>query len=596
MALLKGGLNELLSRFYSICATAFAVIRQLSQFACVTLILAAAGRISAESHVVRNDFDVVIMGGSTAALSAALSSADAGAKTALIEPTDWVGGQLTSSGVPAVDECWHKIHDPATGKELFSAASIARDPRNMTPSFRDMLLRLGNPGRGWVSRFCFEPSHLLARELVPMVDRRAPTLEVFYQSVPKSVTIDTANRRIQGLTIVRRVARSHVPWNGYDKLPSEDVLDWYSPTDSARYQKTLIQFRGRDKTVFLDASEWGELLVLSGAPYLQGVELTEGGRETQETAGQCITFGLVESFLEQASDEPAMPSDVPELGWGSYRDKPDPWRQVWTYRRIRGARGEPSIGDLSLQNWGYFPDLKEGGNDYPFHYLFLSRQKAKEQLRDWRGGIDLAALAGAERRALAWHGWFKQQAPDGIDPRQIHLARGPLGTGHGLSKLPYIRDTRRSVGIDGFILRIADLTGDPAKITAPSHVDRIAIGCYDADIHAMANVKYPEYVYQRRVVLPFHIPFRALTNDAFDNLLVAGKTMAQSFLANSATRLHPIEWSTGLAAGIAAAEMAKTGTSSRDILVTIDQLQKLIVQQTPIDWTIDSHGDAGNSQ
>ena len=29
----------------------------------------------------------------------------------------------------------------------------------------------------------------------------------------------------------------------------------------------------------------------------------------------------------------------------------------------------------------------------------------------------------------------------------------------------------------------------------------------------------------------------------FGNLLVAGKTMAQSFLANYATRLHPIEWS-----------------------------------------------------
>ena len=47
--------------------------------------------------------DVIIAGGSTAAFAAALSSAHAGVKTCLIEPTDWVGGQLTASGVPAVD-------------------------------------------------------------------------------------------------------------------------------------------------------------------------------------------------------------------------------------------------------------------------------------------------------------------------------------------------------------------------------------------------------------------------------------------------------------------------------------------------------------
>jgi FAD dependent oxidoreductase len=562
---------------------------------CALMVSAAAAQTHS-SPSAEPDFDVVIVGGSTAALAAAFSAADLGARTALIEPTDWIGGQLTSSGVPAIDECWHKVHDSASGKELFSAAALARDPRNMTPSFRDMFLRIGNPGRGWVSRFCFEPSQLLASELLPQLDRRAEHLKVFYQSVPKSVEVDRATRRITSLTIVRRVSKSHVSWNGYDILPSLDVADWYSPQESARYRKSTIRIEGNSKTVFLDASEWGELLVLADAPYLQGVELSEGGREANEQAGQCITFGFVQALLDSPAEEEAMPKDISQLGWGQYRDKSDAWNQVWTYRRIRGSAAEPRAGDLSLQNWGYSPALKEGGNDYPFRYLFLPRAETAAQRSNWRGGIDLTTLSGAEQRALAWHGWFKQQAPKGIDPGQIQLARGPLGTGHGLSKLPYIRDTRRSIGIDGFILRVADLTGDPAKVTAPSMVDRVAIGCYDADIHAMADVEYPSYIREARVILPFHIPFRALTNDAFDNLLVAGKTMAQSFLANSATRLHPIEWSTGIAAGSAAAQMAKTGRSSRDILVTIDQLQAIIAPQTPIDWTIDSHGDPGNPQ
>ena len=62
--------------------------------------------------------------------------------------------------------------------------------------------------------------------------------------------------------------------------------------------------------------------------------------------------------------------------------------------------------------------------------------------------------------------------------------------------------------------------------------------------------------------------------------------MAQSFLANSATRLHPIEWSTGTAGGVAAAHMARTGRSSREALAAIGELQQEVKRMTPIDWTL----------
>ena len=53
---------------------------------------------------------------------------------------------------------------------------------------------------------------------------------------------------------------------------------------------------------------------------------------------------------------------------------------------------------------------------------------------------------------------------------------------------------------------------------------------------------------------PYFVPFRALTSDEVPNLLLAGKTMAQTFLANAATRFHPVEWATGAAAGAAATQ------------------------------------------
>ena len=72
---------------------------------------------------------MIIAGGSTAAFAAAVAAAEEGAKTCLIEPTDWVGGQLTSSGVPAVDEAWHTIIDPKTKKVAINVAAIARSAR-----------------------------------------------------------------------------------------------------------------------------------------------------------------------------------------------------------------------------------------------------------------------------------------------------------------------------------------------------------------------------------------------------------------------------------------------------------------------------------
>jgi hypothetical protein len=415
--------------------------------------------------------------------------------------------------------------------------------------------------------------------------------------VVKRVVLEETGSRIQSLTAISRVAKPGVASNGYDRLLSQDLADWYSAKPSARFDKQLLEFvaaPARRPPVFVDATEWGEILALSGAPYLQGIENRDGGTTGNDACGQATVFCFVQRFHDSFVEEPPQRHDAPNLGFGQYRDRPDAWRKIWTYRRIRG-QGRPAPGDLCLHNWGYSLEHQEGGNDYPFGYLFKSREATAAECADWRGGIDLTVLAEAERRALAWHEWFKQHAPPDIDARRITLARDVLGTGHGLAKLPYIRDTRRSIGLGGFVLRFADLTGPPTARTGTPFDDRVALGAYPADVHGLATCQLPAYVRNPRDTLPFFIPFRALTHERLDNLLVAGKTMAQSFLANSATRLHPIEWSTGSAAGAAAAFMARTGKNSRDAYREIHQLQARIRRFTPIEWTIGKHRYPNNA-
>jgi hypothetical protein len=117
--------------------------------------------------------------------------------------------------------------------------------------------------------------------------------------------------------------------------------------------------------------------------------------------------------------------------------------------------------------------------------------------------------------------------------------------------------------------------------------DRVGLGDYFyADFHRMTSCRYPEYLDQKDIK-PYYIPFRALTNRDFDNLLVAGKTMAQTFHANAATRLHPVEWVSGLAAGIAANIMVQKNLSTSEIYQShISELQERIKLYGPIDWTL----------
>lgn len=529
----------------------------------------------------RSSYDVVIAGGSTAALAAAFSAAEEGARVALLEPTDWIGGQLTSSGVPAIDEAWHKIKSP-DGRVLLDVAAVARDPRNMTPFFRDSLAAIGNPGNGWVSRYCFEPRELLDKHLEPRERELSNRLTVYRETVVKSV--ETMGRQITAIVAIRRTPRRE--GQGYDRLLSEDLEDWYSAEDSDRFTKETLRFQG---VIFIDATEWGEVLALSGAPYLQGAEASEDSLVSDDRLGQATVFDFVQRMhAEPVADHPKI-EPVDGLGFGAYRDRDEAWQKIWTYRRLRGTGPTASPGELSLQNWGYSSKHGEGGNDYPFGYLFLSRKATSAQRDDWRGGVDTRVLAGAERRAFAWHEWLRHAAPDGIDPDQITLDGEALGTGHGLAKLPYIRDTRRSIGLGGFTLKFDDLIQDQSVAGLPESTgtvfpDRIALGAYPADIHPLIGYDYPPHVLENHPTLPFYIPLRSLTNDGFDNLMVAGKTIAQTFLANSATRLHPIEWSTGCAAGVIAADLAERNATTAQACEDHQRLRERVAKHTPVDW------------
>ena len=178
-----------------------------------------------------------------------------------------------------------------------------------------------------------------------------------------------------------------------------------------------------------------------------------------------------------------------------------------------------------------------------------------------------------------------------------------LGTSDGLAKMPYLREARRSgAGVGAFRLchhimsvnntgpggkgcsTAADLPRFGSSGLGYHFHDTVAIGApqplFGYDVHVQHKCNYPRYISSTvripNSTVPFFIPFRALTVAGAPNLLVAGKSMATSFLTQSVTRLHPNEWASGTAAGVAAVVMSAFNLSSVQMATNVSKVQNLL--------------------
>ena len=531
--------------------------------------------------------DVVVIGGSTAALFAALHSAREGAVTCLVEPTDWMGGQLTAGGVPAVDFAWRTDVQGVNTKK----AHKLRENNNY--EFFDWLQSIGNPGGCTVSRHCFLPNDLLNSVITNAVEQE-PDLFVLKNTVPIETKVCErfGKRRITELRLLKRHAKLDGAFAGYERPFSEAVSDWYSRENSEYFTKQELTIRARknENLLVVEASEFGDVLALSSAPYLVGEDPHEGAIDRDFSAsGQSFTFTFNLVIREPGAANMSHP-----LG----NDNFDPdhtfdlgtygWEGVWTYRRLRGANG-PDFGQVSVMNW------KQGkannGNDYASKYLFLSYERAQEDVDsgNWAGGVCQHALQEAEHLSSEFGAWFISKAPEKFRG-SIAVDNASVSTAHGFYKFPYLRESRRSVGYNGFLLCAWDLSFYPGPTGYP-FADRIGTSVYDYDIHASDGCRLKNEVadtFWAEHPKPFFIPLRALSNAGIANLIVAGKCMAQSFRANAATRLHPGEAVSGTAAGVVAAYCSLQDENLHDIIHKGDcqDIQSRVSRYQPLHWKI----------
>ena len=112
-----------------------------------------------------SEYDVVIVGGGAGGTSAAIQSARNGAKTLLIEETNWLGGMLTSAGVSAIDGNY-------------------KLPSGFWGEFKDSLVShygsLEALKTGWVSNVLFEPK--VGNEILKSIAHNEKNLKILYST------------------------------------------------------------------------------------------------------------------------------------------------------------------------------------------------------------------------------------------------------------------------------------------------------------------------------------------------------------------------------------------------------------------------------
>jgi hypothetical protein len=147
-----------------------------------------------------DDCQLLIVGGTTSAFGAALSASKIlNTRACLLEPTDWIGGQLTAELLSAPDYAGFVLRDNATNFTL-DVGAINRQLNNRNPLFAQMLDVLGDSGRCWVSPWCSTPSLFHSQAVLPVVNNT----RIFYNTVIKRVIKDASGRRIIQIDAIQR--------------------------------------------------------------------------------------------------------------------------------------------------------------------------------------------------------------------------------------------------------------------------------------------------------------------------------------------------------------------------------------------------------
>ncbi len=488
--------------------------------------------------------DAVVVGGGLGGFASTYSLLRNNKTVIMSEETDWIGGQITSQGVPPDEHGWIETH---------GATQFYRDYRNKVRDYYKQFYPLNedakndeflNPGGGGVSRLCHEPRVSVAvfeSYLAPYIS--SGRLMLFLNHKP--VSAKAKDGVVESVDI--------------ENIYSKDVKELYAP-------------------YFVDATELGDLLPLTGTEYVTGTESKSETRELHapevadpenvQSYTMCYAIDYApgeDHTIEKPNDwefwknhvpdlEPAWPGKLLELQY-SHPSTLVPRElsfyplggrvkegilNLWEYRKIIDRKKYPEgfyKGDATVVNWPI--------NDYMLGNLIDASEEDYNKY-----------IYESKQLSLSLLYWLQTEAPrpdGGKGWPGVRLRKDIMGTDDGMAKYPYIRESRRikalftileeHVGAENRKM-VAKAGEDPGS--AAEFYDSVGVGYYHIDLHPSNNGdNYIDFSSLR-----FQIPLGSLLPVRMKNLLPANKNIGTTHITNGCYRLHPVEWSIGEAVGL----------------------------------------------
>ncbi|MHA4844146.1 FAD-dependent oxidoreductase [Flavitalea antarctica] len=530
----------------------------------------------AEAGAYKNEIavDLVIAGGGVGGCAAALSALKNNLSVVMTEESDWIGGQLTQQGVPPDEHPWIETHGATALYRKFRTRVRGYYKQHYLLTDAAAQREFFNPGNAVVSELSHEPRVALA---------------VLYELLAPYIS----NGKLT-LLLNHKISSAEVTGNKVKALKAVD-------TESKKEVFLVAPY-------FVDATELGDLLPLTGTEFVTGTESKSvtGELHAPDTADPenvqaftvCFAMDYIpgaEHIIEKPTDykywssfippmKPAWPGKqlqlmypkpatlVPTpLGFHPEGLKTGNSLNLWNYRRIISKDNfQPGTyaGDICSVNWPQ--------NDYLSGNLIGASEK------DFKYHVDRA-----KQLSLSLLYWLQTEAPrpDGaLGWKGLRLRKDIMGTRDGLAKYPYIREARRIQAL--FTVKEEHVGkanrelvhGKKAAERSEEFYDSVGVGSYHIDLHpSTRGNNYIDFS-----SLPFEIPLGALIPKRMDNLLPANKNIGTTHITNGCYRLHPVEWNIGETVGLLTAHAIKNKVTPRAIRENqnnLEDFQKFIQQQ-----------------
>lgn len=504
-----------------------------------------------------NSYDVIIAGGGTGGISAAIQAARMGMRVLVVEPSTWIGGQATAAGVSNMDDMSRQ------------KSGIYLEFINRIKNYYDM----HGKSMGtcyWDSRsLAFEP-HVGQEAFVAMINeaRRKGTLEFLMSS--NVISVSKNRNRIIGATV--------------------------QTSDKSQ--------RFYDCKILIDATEYGDVLPLAKIQYRVGNSVNKFMNDdsmVQEITWTAVLhkyMGGVPQHLKPKSPLPGY--DLAKRNYESFVSADGfNFRNTYpvatpvnfiTHNAYRGLpdSSNPYSYDADKDNREFITKTSVNwGNDYPGAYGWTNGKRGlpAAYLEDKKLRLQIEREALIKTLHFIWYiqnelheDW--SVADDEYKNRVLPEAARNLPSDwqeivRRMPVIPYVRESRRIIGkhtLTSHELLQNSLSYRDGQ-TSHEFSDAIAIGGYILDLHGANTDSDFEWEFEERASTsiinrprgPFQVPMDILIPADIDGLIAAEKNLSMTRLAQGALRLQPITMMTGQAAGALAAVCVRDGKMPREV-------------------------------